>query len=125
MRQRAVRLDCVPAGGADNVASALNGFPLDGFIMGVSGTSSPPAPRGDSTPDFTVMDPLRPAKGFINNPGTPPPTAAAAASGDTTSSGFAGWSVRNGLVSAPDMKNSPSPFPFDVDGISMVRIPKP
>ena len=160
MRQRAVRLDSVPATishanatgpmlGAEEVVSGapdgfLGGFPLDGFVP-VGGIDAPPmggagpsTRRDDSSPpppDFTVMQQqqqqggagkraaadggLPPAKGFINNPEANNESTSASSAAAAEKSGFASWSVRNGRVVAPDMKNSLSPFPFDVDGISM------
>ena len=141
LRQRAVRLDSVPAaisggpmgaldgsgdyeGAQDGAVTALNGFPLDGFIP-VGGIDAPDGSgdsRDDETmpPDFTVMEQdLPPATGFMHTPSAASASAPASEAGSQT--GFASWSVRNGRVSAPDMKNSLSPFPFDVVGAVQVE----
>ena len=133
VRHRAVRLDAVPTGAALNAADAEGGFvsSMGGFAVDQSGVVV--EERAAERP---------PARGFINNPEHPAArssgaTSADGAMGDLTgaanrgaaafgvpgdASVFASWQVRDGRVSAPEMKNGVSPFPFDVDGISMEEL---
>ena len=106
MRQRAVRLDSVPAGasgdgdGGARFATTLGGFPLSGPI----GAGGAEAGRG--------------VKGFGANANEKEKENANA----TEPSRFESWTVVDGKVSAPDAKEGTSPFPFDVDGLSMEEL---
>lgn len=108
MRQRAVRLDSVPAGasrdgdGGAGFATTLGGFPLSGPI----GAGGVEAGRG--------------VKGFGANANAN--EKANENANGTEPSRFESWTVVDGKVSAPDAKEGTSPFPFDVDGLSMEEL---
>lgn len=115
MRQRAVRLDSVPAGSSGSedqgagFATTLGGFPLSGPI-GVGGVEAGAAAEG--------AGPLPPPRGFGADANA---IGNGIANGNATS-GFESWTVVDGKVSAPDAKEGNSPFPFDVDGLSMEEL---
>ena len=126
-KQKAVRIDHFPVGALGGVgeessvdeehsqnssedsssgkgfATALGGFPLSGPIV-VNGRDPIDVKGGDENDSdaFTVLDP-----------------------GSSKQSGFQTWSVKNGVVNAPngdDFTDQNSPFPFNVDGVSMEEL---